>query len=353
MFIQISVAVLSLRVVFMVSVTILFIICLLIQIPCFRLPCCRIPLTFWQIPAKMISVVTADQACLLTAPGAVSRARMFKGWEPVPELRKKGRCFMTKKRIHLLLAGGLLLLVLGGLAVRGLWTFREESQPHTWYFIRNEDGLPPQAEQDINFLYQYDAYYLGNPYEKEIYLTFDEGYKNEYSEAVLDILKENDVPAAFFVTQSFINKCPETLVRMVEEGHVVGSHTAHHKDITTLSETELEAELNDCSASFRAVTGRELDPFLRPPEGVYSIKALKKTRQMGYKTIFWSLAYMDWQEDNQPSAEEARSHILTYSHNGCIALLHALSSANASVLDGVIKELKAEGYTFRSLYELP
>ncbi len=258
-----------------------------------------------------------------------------------------------KKKVLFHILELLLLIGLSGLAVYTLRMHEIEFKRCEWWFRRNGNGVPPQAEWGAGFLRRYDAYYLGDIKEKVIYLTFDEGYKNENAHKILDILKENNVPAAFFVTASFLKKAPEITVRMVEEGHVVGNHTAHHADITEISKEELAQELAECEQLFQEVTGREMDPFFRPPEGVYNIHALKEIKELGYKTVFWSMAYRDWDVDNQPTEQEAYSHMLTYCHSGCIPLLHVVSSTNTKVLDSVIKELKAEGYEFKSLYDLP
>lgn len=246
----------------------------------------------------------------------------------------------------------LLVIVLSGLTVGMARQYREESQRFEWWFDRNESGIPPKAGQSVDFLRGYDAYYLGDTEKKVIYLTFDEGYENGYTSKILDVLKDHHVPAAFFVTRSFVERSSENVLRMVEEGHTVGNHAVRHLDMARLSKKEFERELLECAQAFQEVTGREMDPFFRPPSGAYSIKALKQAQRMGYKTIFWSLAYKDWEDDSQMTAQEAYDSILPYCHNGCIALLHAVSPANAEALDSVIKELKAEGYEFKSLYDL-
>lgn len=258
-----------------------------------------------------------------------------------------------KKRLWFWLGGVLILVMLCALIVRTAQVQKISSERYEWGFARNADGLPPRAGWDVDFLRKYDAYYLGDTEHKVIYLVFDEGYENGYTSEILDVLKANDVQAAFFVTSSFLKKSPENAVRMVEEGHVVGNHTVTHPDITMLSRRNFEQELDGCAQAFQEATGQEMDPFFRPPEGVYSLKTLKWAQKMGYKTIFWSLAYRDWLDDDQPTVQEAYDHVLTYSHNGCITCLHATSSANAEALDSIIKGLKEAGYEFKSLYDLP
>ncbi len=222
----------------------------------------------------------------------------------------------------------------------------------SWWFSRNTSKTPPSAQMDIN-ISQYDAYYLGDVSRKVIYLTFDEGYENGCTSQILDTLKANDVPAAFFVTKSYIQSEPELVKRMVNEGHVVGNHSVTHPDLTALTDEQIAEEINGCAEYFKEITGQGMPPFFRPPEGVYSIRTLEKTQELGYKTIFWSFAYRDWVTDDQPGKEAAFNNIINYSHNGCIMLLHAVSESNTQALDSAIKELKAQGYTFESLYRLP
>ncbi len=222
----------------------------------------------------------------------------------------------------------------------------------SWWFQRNETKTPPTAQNDICIL-DYDAYYLGDTSQKIIYLTFDEGYENGYTTQILDILKANDVQAAFFVTSSYITQQPELIKRMVAEGHVVGNHSDTHPNMSTLTEEQMAAEIENCNTAFRNLTGQDIDPFFRPPSGQYSIRSLQKTKEMGYKTIFWSLAYKDWDTSAQPGRDLAYQSTVNYVHNGAIVLLHAVSQSNTEALDDVLKTLKAEGYEFRSLYDLP
>ena len=227
-----------------------------------------------------------------------------------------------------------------------------ENDKKSWWFKRNANNLPPSAQQDIN-ISQYGAYYLGDVSRKVIYLTFDEGYENGYSSQILDTLKANDVKAAFFVTKDYIKSQPELVKRMVSEGHVVGNHTVNHPDLTTLDDKQIQAEITGCADYFKEVTEKDMPPFFRPPEGTYSIHTLQQTQELGYKTIFWSFAYKDWVVDDQPGAQASHDNVMKYSHNGAIMLLHAVSKSNTEALDSIIKDLKAEGYTFESLYDLP
>ena len=222
----------------------------------------------------------------------------------------------------------------------------------SWWFSRNQTNTPPTAQQDINIM-QYDAYYLGDTDNKVIYLTFDEGYENGYTSQILDTLKEYNIKAAFFVTKSYIESEPELVKRMVEEGHVVGNHSTTHPDMTTKTDEEILWELESCAQAFQEVTGTEMPRFFRPPEGVYSIRTLEKTQQAGYKTIFWSYAYQDWDVNNQPGKQAAYDMAVNNCHNGAIMLLHAVSQSNTEALADIITTYQQNGYTFASLYDLP
>ena len=222
----------------------------------------------------------------------------------------------------------------------------------SWWFSRNSENIPPTAQQEINIA-QYDAYYIGDTSEKIIYLTFDEGYEAGYTGQILDVLKENDVKAMFFVTGHYLNSQPELVKRMADEGHLVGNHSYDHLDHTAISDDEMVEDIESCQQLITDTVGYEMPKFFRPPSGVYSIRTLEKAQEMGYKTIFWSFAYKDWDTSAQPTVEEAFDMVVDNYHNGCIMLLHAVSEANTNALDDMIKFLKNEGYEFRSLMELP
>lgn len=222
-----------------------------------------------------------------------------------------------------------------------------------WYFMRNKNGQPPQGAWSAQDLRPYGAFYLGDTSRKVIYLAFDTGYENGNTGRILDVLRDNNVHAAFFVTKGFLQYAPDLAVRMAQEGHVVGNHTLNHPDLTKVSDDRFVSEITGCADLYRSITGKEMDPFLRPPEGVFSGRTLLRARDMGYRTIFWSLAYKDWDPKAQPSVSKAYNHIMTYTHPGCITLLHSVSSANAAALDSAIKDLRAQGYEFASLHDLP
>jgi len=222
-----------------------------------------------------------------------------------------------------------------------------------WYFERQTDRhLPPDAQNEIN-LEEFSAYYLGDTSQKEVYLTFDEGYENGYTEKILDVLLDKDVTAAFFVTKSYIKDNPELIARMVDEGHIVGNHTIRHKSSPSLSKEDMTAELVGVADYFKEITGTDMPPFFRPPMGEYSEKVLAIAKDCGYHTIFWSFAYKDWLEDSQPGAAAAHKKVMEDLHPGAILLLHAVSSSNAEAMADIIDSIQKEGYIFKSLYELP
>lgn len=222
----------------------------------------------------------------------------------------------------------------------------------SWWFIRNKTHTTPRINGDLKYkLSDYDAHYVGDTNRKVLYLTFDEGYEKGYTASILDTLKDNNVKATFFVTLPYINSDPNLVKRMVNEGHAVGNHTKKHlsmPDITSNKKT-FETELTSVANKFKEVTGKEISPYFRPPMGHYSEKSLAMTKNLGYKSIFWSFAYHDWDPADQPKHEYAKDMILGGLHNGSIVLLHAVSKTNTEILDYLIKEAKKQGYEFELL----
>lgn len=232
-------------------------------------------------------------------------------------------------------------------------TSDEENRAISWSFKRNKDHSPVIGYNEGVDLAKFNSYYIGDTSEKVIYLTFDEGYENGYTPSILDTLKANNVKATFFLTKPFIESEPELSKRIVAEGHIAGNHTVNHPSMPDKTDEELVYEIEENARYFKEVTGYEMGHVLRPPEGKFSARTLDITNKLGYKTIFWSLAYLDWNPDNQPGKEAAYQHVMDNYHNGGIFLLHAVSQSNAEALDDIIKSLKNEGYTFDSLDNLP
>ncbi len=223
----------------------------------------------------------------------------------------------------------------------------------SWGLSFRQEGSAPVGTAGMDQLRQYDAAYLGDTREKVLYLTFDAGYENGCTEQVLDTLKKHQVSAAFFLVGNYIERNADLVRRMVEEGHIVGNHTMHHYDMSRLSGKEtFSKELTDLEDLFRQTTGKELPKFYRPPQGVYSQDNLKMAKELGYKTVFWSLAYVDWLNDKQPTREEAFRKLLPRTHNGAVVLLHSTSKTNAEILDDLLTQWENLGYRFGTLEEL-
>ena len=223
----------------------------------------------------------------------------------------------------------------------------------SWGLSFRQEGAPPIGNAGKDQLRQYQAAYIGNTNEKVLYLTFDAGYENGCTAKILDTLKEKQVPAAFFLVGNYIRQSPDLVRRMVAEGHTVGNHTMHHYDMSRLSDkAAFSKELTDLEALYKETVGQELPKFYRPPQGIYSEENLKMAQELGYKTLFWSLAYVDWNNDAQPTKETAFSKLLPRTHNGAVVLLHSTSKTNAEILGELIDKWKAMGYRFGTLEEL-
>ncbi len=215
------------------------------------------------------------------------------------------------------------------------------------------EGGQPTGNASPEELKKYDAYYLGNSEEKVIYLTFDCGYENGNTEAILDALKKHNVSATFFVVGHYIETALELVKRMVAEGHTVGNHTYHHPDMSAISDlTAFQKEVEDVANAFQTATGTEMAMYYRPPQGKYSIENLKMAQQLGYSTFFWSLAHVDWIEDDQPTHEEALSKLTERIHPGAVVLLHNTSKTNGEILDKLLTKWEEMGYSFGTLEDL-
>ena len=220
-----------------------------------------------------------------------------------------------------------------------------------WGVKRNKKHNQPDVGEDRRkILEENNGICLGNKDEKIIYLTFDEGYEAGFTSKILEILKENEVKATFFITAHYLNTNEELVKQMIEEGHIVGNHTVNHKSMPTLTEEEIKKEVMDLHIAVYQKFEYEMK-YIRPPKGEFSEKSLKYTNNLGYKTVMWSFAYEDWDENNQPNEEKAKEKILENLHNGEIMLLHGNSKTNTNILDEVIKKSKEMGHSFKSLDE--
>lgn len=224
------------------------------------------------------------------------------------------------------------------------------SESSSWGLSFQKEGERPVGNATIDELQKYHAYYADDTSEKKIYLTFDAGYENGNTPLILDALKKHNAPATFFVVGNFLSTSPEIVKRMISDGHIVGNHSYHHPDMSQISSIDsFSKELQELSDLYKETTGQEMKKYYRPPQGKYSETNLKMAKDLDYKTFFWSLAYVDWYQDNQPSKEEAFDKLLGRIHPGAIVLLHSTSSTNARILDELLGKWEEMGYQFRSL----
>ena len=248
----------------------------------------------------------------------------------------------------------ILLAALTAAAVTAVGIFSGSALPTgAWGLSFRQEGAPPIGNAGIDQLKRYDAAYIGSTSEKVLYLTFDAGYENGCTEKILDTLQKHNVKAAFFLVGNYIEKNADLVRRMTEEGHIVGNHTYHHYDMSKLSdEAAFNQELTSLETLYRETTGEDLPRYYRPPQGIYSEKNLEMAQKLGYRTVFWSLAYVDWYQDNQPTDEQAFSKLLPRIHPGAIVLLHSTSQTNARILDTLLSKWEEMGYSFGTLDEL-
>lgn len=249
----------------------------------------------------------------------------------------------------------LLYFVGGGIAVlvnaREKDTVAEECE--NWGLGFSTEGQPPTGNATSDELKKYEAYYIGDTSQKVIYLTFDAGYENGYTPMILDALKKHNVHVTFFLVGNYITTSPDLVKRMVEEGHNVANHTYNHPNMSNISTMDAFCkELQDLEAAYKDVTGQEMVKYYRPPQGKYSVDNLKMAKEMGYKTFFWSLAYVDWYNDKQPTKEQAFKKLIGRIHPGAIVLLHSTSKTNSEILDELLTKWEEMGYTFGTLDQL-
>ncbi|WP_251860913.1 delta-lactam-biosynthetic de-N-acetylase [Clostridium sp. Marseille-Q2269] len=239
--------------------------------------------------------------------------------------------------------------------------FKDESnispKEKDWFFKPSKNNEPATIPDDMeNNLNKYSGYFIGDTSKKHLYLTFDEGYENGYTGKILDVLKENNVKAAFFVTAPYIKQNKDLIKRMADEGHLVCNHSDTHPSMASAAlkgKENFQKEFTVVEDLYKDITKKDMPKFFRPPMGKYSELSLKYTQDINYKSIFWSFAYYDWDRNKQPSPEKGKEKILNGVHNGSIILLHAVSKTNTEILDSVLKELKNSGYEFKTLEDLP
>lgn len=235
--------------------------------------------------------------------------------------------------------------------VCGAVMLRRDAQEVISWGLSFGGGIPagPQSAQKLAEL---DGAYVDPDGGKVVYLTFDAGYENGYTDEILDILKKQEVPAAFFLVGDYLERNADLVRRMAQEGHIVGNHTATHPDMSKLDFDGFCRELEQVESLYGEITGQTLPKVYRPPQGVYSEENLKFAQELGYKTVFWSLAYVDWDNEHQPDPDAAVEKLTGRLHEGAVVLLHSTSKTNAEILDRLITQWKNMGYRFAPLTEL-
>ena len=238
---------------------------------------------------------------------------------------------ITKKNLFL----SLMIIVLISIFTISCIVFASSNT--SWGLSFQSENEPPIGNATCEELSKYNAYFMGDKTKREIYLTFDVGYEAGYTESILDTLKKHNVKAAFFIVG----------------GHIVGNHTKTHPDMSKMSTLDdFKSQIEPVEEQYKQITGQEMKKFYRPPQGIYNTQNLQDAQNLGYKTIFWSVAYVDWERDNQPSHEKALSTLLKRVHNGAIILLHSTSKTNMEILDEFLTTLENQGYTFSTLEQL-
>lgn len=264
---------------------------------------------------------------------------------------------ITAQKVSIVVVLFLVMYALGALTAKktesvGVSALLHEKSEN-WGLGFGTEGKPPTGNASAEELKKYNAYFIGDTTQNTIYLTFDCGYENGNTEPILDALKKHDVKATFFVVGNFLETSPEIVKRMIAEGHTVGNHTYHHLDMSSISSMDaFKKETQDVENLFEQITGTPITKFYRPPQGKYNIENLKMAQELGYHTFFWSLAYVDWYQDKQPTKDEAFGKLLKRIHPGAIVLLHSTSSTNAQILDELLTKWEEMGYTIKPLTEL-
>lgn len=281
------------------------------------------------------------------------------GKEKEKDIRESRKTWsgITAQKVSIVAVLFLVMYALGALTAKkaesvGVSALLHEKSEN-WGLGFGTEGKPPTGNASAEELKKYNAYFIGDTTQNTIYLTFDCGYENGNTEPILDALKKHDVKATFFVVGNFLETSPEIVKRMIAEGHTVGNHTYHHLDMSSISSMDaFKKETQDVENLFEQITGTPITKFYRPPQGKYNIENLKMAQELGYRTFFWSLAYVDWYQDKQPTKDEAFGKLLKRIHPGAIVLLHSTSSTNAQILDELLTKWEEMGYTIKPLTEL-
>ena len=240
-------------------------------------------------------------------------------------------------------------LLMGAVLFAGneLRTVQTTAAASDWGLSFGSEGEVPRGNAGEDELKKLNALYVGDTSKKVLYLTFDAGYENGYTPHILDVLKKHNVKATFFLVGNYIKTAPDIVKRMVSEGHTVGNHTFTHPDMSSITDKDsFYKELNDLSELYKETVGSEMTRLYRPPQGKFSTDNLLAAKELGYKTVFWSLAYADWNNDDQPTKEQAFSKLIPRTHNGAVILLHSTSKTNSEILDELLTKWEEMGYIF-------
>lgn len=239
------------------------------------------------------------------------------------------------------------------LCICGVSSFALASNTTSWGLSFSTPNEVPRGNATAEELLNYNAYFTGDTNEKKVYLTFDVGYEAGYTNSILDTLKNHNVKAAFFIVGNVFDSNPELIKRMNDEGHIIANHTLTHPNMSKMSTFEdFKAQIIPNEEKFKNITGQEMKKYYRPPQGIYNTQNLEDAKNLGYTTVFWSVAYVDWERDNQPTHEKAMSTLTKRVHNGAIILLHSTSKTNMEILDEFLTTLENDGYSFGTLDEL-
>lgn len=231
---------------------------------------------------------------------------------------------------------------------------QDDNRPYHFGFKKSKDGkLPSIAEEGfMGILQKHGAIFLGDTEKKELYLTFDNGYENGYTAQLLNVLKDKKVPAAFFVTGHYVKDQPELVKRMAEEGHIIGNHSWSHPDMSSISAGRIKDELDKVKVEIAKLTPQSEVRYLRPPRGIFSDQMLGVSQNLGYTSVFWSVAYRDWDTKKQHGWNYAYQQVMAQLHPGAVILLHSVSQDNAEAMGKIIDDARGQGYEFKSLDQM-
>lgn len=231
--------------------------------------------------------------------------------------------------------------------------FISASKNTNWGLSFKKQGERPTGNATPEYLKEFNSYFIAPEGNKKIYITFDAGYEAGYTPKILGVLEKHNVKATFFIVGTLMKSNPELIKQIDEKGHIVANHSMHHPNMSKMSTMEdFKKEIEPVEELYKEITGKDMKKFYRPPQGIFSETNLKMANELGYKTIFWSLAYVDWYKDKQPSKEDALNKIMSRIHDGAIILLHSTSKTNSEILDELLTKLEKQGYTFGTLEEL-